>query len=410
LPAGRRRSRTQSSSSGGREPPSVDTAAVLGAALEAVPLAVVALDESGRIRLWSAAARRMFGWTEAEVVARPASVVLGEGADAALAAVAAAPDGASSAHPFDGARKDGEKLHLTVSAAQVRDAAGQVTGLVSVFKETTRSRELEQRFLEAQRLEMTGRLTGGLAHDLKNVLSAIKGYAIVAGDALREGDPARGDIDQILKGTDRGVALTQKLLAFSRNPSAPRMVLDLDAPPPLDAGVAASATAGAGAGAAPPRTASSFAREMSAGGAETRLEVAGARRVERGDQARGEMILVVEDDDLVRVLVARVLRRRGYGVIEAATPLDATERAAGHGGPIHLLLTDIGFPDGGGPDLARRMAAERPEMKVLLMSGYGRAALIERGLLPGPGVLEKPFSPEALIERIRAVLGDGADS
>jgi nitrogen-specific signal transduction histidine kinase len=65
----------------------------------------------------------------------------------------------------------------------VAPCAGQATGLVCVFKEPTRSRELEQRFLEAQRLEMTGRLAGGLAHDLKNVLSAIKGYAIVAGDA-----------------------------------------------------------------------------------------------------------------------------------------------------------------------------------------------------------------------------------
>jgi len=380
--------------------------------LEAVPLAIVALDSERRVRVWSAAARRLFGWTEAEAVARPAAAVLGPDAEAALAtgASAGAGDVAGGQLSFDGARKDGQPLHLVVSTAQVRDASGQVSGFVLVFKEpAAKARELEQRFQEAQRLEMTGRLTGTLAHDLKNVLSAIKGYAIVAADALGPGDPARGDIDQILKGTERGVSLTQKLLSFSRNPAAPRTVLDLDAHAPAAgaaAGVAAASPPRAEAG----RVAKHAGKALAAGEAARPAEAGAAHVAGRTDVGRGATILVVEDDDLVRVLVARVLRRRGYGVIEASTPADADRRAAAHKGQIDLLLTDIGFPDGTGPELARRMAAERPEMRVLLMSGYGRAALIERGLLPGLGVLEKPFSPDALIERIRAVLGDDADS
>jgi hypothetical protein len=128
---------------------------------------------------------------------------------------------------------------------------------------------------------------------------------------------------------------------------------------------------------------------------------AGARRDER---AGGETVLIVEDDDLVRLLTAKVLRRRGYQVLEASTAPEATQRAGGHAGPIHLLLSDVGLPQVSGPDLARRLREQRPEMKVLFMSGYGRSALAERGLVPDAGVLEKPFSPDTLLDRIRAAL------
>src|SRR5262249_3659662 len=79
----------------------------------------------------------------------------------------------------------------------------------------------------------------------------------------------------------------------------------------------------------------------------------------RDQPAGGETVLVVEDDDLVRLLTAKVLRRRGYQVLEASTAHEATQRAGGHAGPIHLLLSDVGLPQVSGPDLARRLREER---------------------------------------------------
>ena len=84
----------------------------------------------------------------------------------------------------------------------------------------------------------------------------------------------------------------------------------------------------------------------------------------------------------------------------------AYQAAAAHQGPIHLLLTDVVMPGGmSGPQLATNLRASRPEMKVLYMSGYTDSAIIHHGVLePGITFLEKPFSPDVLIRKIRAVL------
>ena len=84
----------------------------------------------------------------------------------------------------------------------------------------------------------------------------------------------------------------------------------------------------------------------------------------------------------------------------------AYQIAAAHQGTIHLLLTDVVMPGGmSGPQLAANLAVLRPEMKVLYMSGYTDNAIIHHGVLkPGITFLEKPFSPDALIYKIREVL------
>jgi signal transduction histidine kinase/CheY-like chemotaxis protein len=121
--------------------------------------------------------------------------------------------------------------------------------------------------------------------------------------------------------------------------------------------------------------------------------------------AGSETVLLVEDDPGVRVLAARVLRRQGYCVWEAADGPQALRLAAEQGGPIHLLLSDVVMPGMSGRILADRLVAERPQLKILFTSGYADEALLHHGVLQsGAPFLQKPFTPEALARKVREVL------
>jgi two-component system cell cycle sensor histidine kinase/response regulator CckA len=118
-----------------------------------------------------------------------------------------------------------------------------------------------------------------------------------------------------------------------------------------------------------------------------------------------ETVLVVEDEAALRPLIRAVLESGGYTVLDAATPEAALSLAGGLGGPIDLLLTDIVMPGLSGPDVASRLAAARPEVRVLFMSGYSGNVVGRQNLLPpGADFLGKPFTLQGLLEKVREVL------
>jgi len=118
-----------------------------------------------------------------------------------------------------------------------------------------------------------------------------------------------------------------------------------------------------------------------------------------------ETILVVEDDEGVRKRACEILQGYGYVVREAGHGEEALAVAARHPEPIHLLVADVVMPRVSGPELARRLAPSRPEMKVLFISGYTDGELAPYGVLrEGTSLLRKPFKPEALARRVRALL------
>jgi CheY-like chemotaxis protein len=118
-----------------------------------------------------------------------------------------------------------------------------------------------------------------------------------------------------------------------------------------------------------------------------------------------ETILLVEDDERVRELARHVLQIRGYSLLEARDGQKALQVAAGHGGAIHLLLTDVIMPGMSGRDLAAQLTQARPGLKVLFMSGYTDEAIAHQGVLdPGVAFVEKPFSPAGLARKVREVL------
>jgi CheY-like chemotaxis protein len=121
-----------------------------------------------------------------------------------------------------------------------------------------------------------------------------------------------------------------------------------------------------------------------------------------------ETVLVAEDSQPVRQLAVRVLQGYGYTVLSAPDRDSAVRLAAEHAGPIHLLVTDVIMPDGGGPALAARMTVARPHLRVLYVSGYTDDAIAHHGVLePGIALLQKPFTPISLARKVREVLDRG---
>ncbi len=118
-----------------------------------------------------------------------------------------------------------------------------------------------------------------------------------------------------------------------------------------------------------------------------------------------ERILIVEDEGAVRRMAGRALAAQGYAVLEAENGADALEVLARADGPVNLVLTDVVMPILNGRELAERLAAERPQLRVLFMSGYTDDDVVRRGLLdPGAPFLQKPFVPADLARKVREVL------
>jgi signal transduction histidine kinase/CheY-like chemotaxis protein len=379
-------------------------------------------------------------------------------------------------------------------------------------------------FLQTQKMELVGRLAGGIAHEFNNLLTVITGYSNLLLDRLDADDPSRAPIYEIRKAGDRAAALTQQLLAFSRKQLLTPVELDLNAlvgglsralrallggainlvlylDPALgrvqvDAGqfeqallklatrareampeggrltietrnvflddvyvraqpevrpgyhahLALSHTGHSLEGTALTRAFEPFPDDRASvpsGGLEMaalyglvkqsggHIEVESPAHhgasyriflplVEQavtafevpGDLAQAptgtETIVLAEDENSIRQLTRLVLESLGYTVLDAGDGQEALEQVEQHAGPLDLLVTDVIMPRLGGRELAQRLRARHPRMKVLYLSGYANDNLGPHSLA-GAGVsfLQKPFTPMTLARRVREVLDQG---
>jgi DNA-binding NtrC family response regulator len=113
-----------------------------------------------------------------------------------------------------------------------------------------------------------------------------------------------------------------------------------------------------------------------------------------------ETILLVEDEDGVRHVLETMLKRHGYAVLSSESAADAMAKAERHTGVIDLLVTDVVMPGMNGRRMAERILAQRPEMRVLFVSGYGEPTDAQSSV----PFLQKPFTTDELALKIREVL------
>jgi len=130
-----------------------------------------------------------------------------------------------------------------------------------------------------------------------------------------------------------------------------------------------------------------------------------AAAVSAAPAGRGETVLLVEDDDGVRELAEEALRACGYQVLACALPEAALELSRLHAGEIPLLVSDVVMPQMDGPALAARLRQQRPQLRVLFVSGYPAHAIAARGAFAaGADFLQKPYTPDSLATQVRRLL------
>ena len=118
-----------------------------------------------------------------------------------------------------------------------------------------------------------------------------------------------------------------------------------------------------------------------------------------------ETILLVEDEEGVRNVTRRILVAAGYSVLTAASGGEALQIWAGHKDEVSLLLTDVVMPGMNGRELADRLVAMSPKLKVAYMSGYTDDAIVHRGVLdPGTHFIGNPFSSAALLGKVHSAI------
>jgi CheY-like chemotaxis protein len=120
---------------------------------------------------------------------------------------------------------------------------------------------------------------------------------------------------------------------------------------------------------------------------------------------RSGTVLLVEDSDSVRAVVAKMLEEGGLTVLQASGGEEALAFARRGDAPIDLLLTDIVMPEVSGVELADRMERERPDVRILFMTGYAEEVVVNEGILgKHRECIGKPFTREQITKRVRKIL------
>jgi len=490
------------------------------AIFDAAPMGIAQSDLDGRILEPNPALEGMLGYSREELRGMPFhNLIQAEDSDRFSRAFQDLVDGKRDACELEvqsqGKGSASGWIHLKISL--VRGPEGEPQFAIQMAEDITERKRAEQRLREAQKMEVIGRLVGGVAHDFNNLLTGILLYCDLLVAGLQSGSRLRHHAEEIRMAGEQGAALIQQLLAISRQQVVEPRVLCLnqtiastrnllsrligenidlsihleerlgnvkmdpaqvqqilfnlvlnardaiqengritvetshcELPPPesavprvaipgvmlvvTDTGCGMSAetrshlfepffttkTPGRGNGLG---LATVFSIVKNSGGtiqAESepgrgsRFSVMLPRipdpplsklpELRYSPATAGETVLLVEDHVTVRKAAQRILSECGYQVLEAGSGAEAISALRHHSGSVHLLVADLVMPGMNGRELGRLLRAERPELRILYMSGYEpqRATHEE----PGEPVVffRKPFTGAALLDKVRQIL------
>jgi len=319
--------------------------------IDAAPEAIVLYDcGTGLVMEANEAAVKLYGYSPSELLQARASDLRG-----------GSPEGKPGPVPVlqGHRRKDGSEFMAEVTFTEFQQQ-GRTLRVQSVRDVTGRERQgdsrnadVEVRNRSAQKADGAGRIAGGVAQDFGRLVAVISTHATALQNGLRGMPELRVEADAILRTTARANALTSQLELFSQQGSP---------------GTAVNGAVHAAAQEPMPR------------------------------RGAGERILLVEDEDSVRLMIRRMLASNGYDVFEARDAEEGLRAAEGR--EFDLLLTDVMLPTVDGPGLARQLLATRPALRVLYITGAA-PGLIMASLEP---LIQKPFTPLALLGKVRRVL------
>ncbi|HKQ12579.1 MAG TPA: PAS domain S-box protein [Steroidobacteraceae bacterium] len=490
-----------------------------------VDYAIYMLDIDGHIVSWNAGAERIKGYSKSEAIGKHFSMFYTpEDLEKRLphhVLTVAATMGKYEAEAWR-VRKDGRRFWASVVIDAIYDETGAVVGFAKVTRDLTERRAIEEQLRQSQKMEAIGQLTGGVAHDFNNLLTVIVGnLETIWRHAPPDDAKLRRAIDQVTRGAQRAVTLTQQLLAFSRRqplnpkptdlnrlvagmsdlirrtigeniavetvlagglwrveidahqlesallnlavnardamPEGGKLTIETanahlddgyaDRYPELAAGqyvVVCVTDTGSGMSAdviahafEPFYTTKPIGQgtglglsqvygfvKQSGGHVKLYSEVGqgttakiylprmSAQVAEEEDEpfplaptgGKHEVVLVVEDDDDVRLFTTDSLRELGFTVLQAQDAPSALKLLELRP-DVQLIFTDVGLPGMNGAQLVAAARALRPDIKVLFTTGYARNAIVHQGRLdPGVELITKPFTRVQLASRIRDVL------
>jgi PAS domain S-box-containing protein len=203
----------------------------LRTAIEQAGECVIITDPAGTIQYVNPAFEAVTGYPRVEVLGQSPRLLKSGRQDAAFYRNlwAAITGGRTWQGRFVNKRKDGTFYTEEATISPVRDAAGNILSFVAVKRDITDQLELQERLLQAQKMEAIGRLAGGIAHDFNNLLMGILNYLELCRDGLSSDHPVRPYLDEIQQDAERSAALVRQLLTFARKQPAAPQPFDLNA-------------------------------------------------------------------------------------------------------------------------------------------------------------------------------------
>ncbi len=179
--------------------------------------AIISKSLDGIIQTWNPGAERLFGYTAAEAIGQPITILLPTGREHEESGILETVREGHVVEQFETVRrrKDGREVHVLISVSPLYDSHGEIVGVSHIAWDITVQKELQSQLLQAQKLESLGVLAGGVAHDFNNLLTGVMGSSSLLAEMLPEGSTEESLANQITGAAERAAHLTRQLLAYS---------------------------------------------------------------------------------------------------------------------------------------------------------------------------------------------------